>query len=178
MVIDMRKLRDSDSDPVDSSLYRQLIGSSMYLVNTRPDICFAVNTLSQFHVEPRREHWIAAKHILRYLRRMLNYGLRYVSNNDVQLHGFTDMSQTMTYSCMLNCVKLSENPVFHDRSKHIDIKYYFLCDKVQKGEVILQYISIDEQTVDILTKPLSKIKFAYLKDKLGLVEIAPLVERD
>jgi hypothetical protein len=44
--------------------------------------------------------------------------------------------------------------------------------------VVLQYISTDEQTADILTKPLSKIKFAYLRDKLGLVEIAPLVERE
>jgi hypothetical protein len=90
MVTDLRKLRDSDSDPVDSSLYRQLIGSLMYLVNTRPDICFAVNMLSQFQVEPRHEHWIAAKHILRYLRGTITYGLRYASNSDVQLHGFTD----------------------------------------------------------------------------------------
>ena len=44
--------------------------------------------------------------------------------------------------------------------------------------MILQYISTDEQITDILTKPLSKIKFAYLRDKLGLVEIAPLVERE
>jgi hypothetical protein len=48
MTTDIRKVRDSDSDPVDPSLYRQLIGSLMYLVNTRLDICFAVNTLSQF----------------------------------------------------------------------------------------------------------------------------------
>jgi hypothetical protein len=68
--------------------------------------------------------------------------------------------------------------VFHDRSKHIEIKYYFIHDKVQKGEVKLQYISTNEQTTDILTKPLSKIKFAYLRDKLGLVEITPLVERE
>jgi hypothetical protein len=40
--------------------------------------------------------------------------------------------------------------------------------------VILQYISIDEQTADILTKPLSKIKFSYLRGKLGLVEIPSL----
>jgi hypothetical protein len=74
-------------------------------------------------------------------------------------------------------VKLSENLMFHDRSKHIEIKYYFLDDKVHKGKVILQYISTDEQKVDILTKPLSKIKFAYLRDKLGLIDISPLVEK-
>jgi hypothetical protein len=90
MTTDIRKVRDSDSDPVDPSLYRQLIGSLMYLVNTRPNICFVVNTLSQFQVEPRHEHWIAAEHVLRYIRGMLNYGLRYTSSGDIQLHGFTD----------------------------------------------------------------------------------------
>jgi hypothetical protein len=64
--------------------------------------------------------------------------------------------------------------MFHDRSKHLDIKYYFICDKFHKGELILQYILTDENTTDILTKPLSKINFAYLRDKLGLVEIPSL----
>jgi hypothetical protein len=94
MVTDMTKLRDFVSDPVDSSMYRKLIGSLMYLVNTRPDIRFVVNTLTYFRVEPRHEHWIVAKHILRYLRGTLNYGLKYVSNNDIQLHGFTNSDWT------------------------------------------------------------------------------------
>jgi hypothetical protein len=48
MVTNLRKLRNSDSDPIDLSLYRKLIGSLMYLVNTRIELCFAVNMLSQF----------------------------------------------------------------------------------------------------------------------------------
>jgi hypothetical protein len=44
--------------------------------------------------------------------------------------------------------------------------------------VKLQYISTDEKIADILTKPLSKGKFVYFRDKLGLVEITPLVERE
>ena len=71
-------------------MYRQLIESLMYLVNMRPDICYAVNTLSQFMVEPRRAHWAAAKHILRYLRGTVEYGLRYTKGNEIQLSGFTD----------------------------------------------------------------------------------------
>jgi hypothetical protein len=61
MTTDIRKVRDLDYDPVDPSLYQQLIGSLMYLVNTQPDICFVVNTLIQFQVEPKHEHWIAPK---------------------------------------------------------------------------------------------------------------------
>jgi hypothetical protein len=48
MTIDIIKVRDSNSDPVDPSLYRQLIGLLMYLVNNRLDIFFSINTLSQF----------------------------------------------------------------------------------------------------------------------------------
>ena len=77
-----------------------------------------------------------------------------------------------------SCIRLSKHPVFHERSKHIEIKYYFIRDEVQEGEVKLEYIPTDEQTADILTKPLSRIKFAYFRDKLGILEITPLSERE
>ena len=76
---------------VDPTLYHQLIGSLMYLVNTRLDMSFAVNTLSQFMVKPRRLHWIAAKHILRYLAGIVDYGLYYRRLGGVDLVGFTDL---------------------------------------------------------------------------------------
>jgi hypothetical protein len=47
MTTNLKKLHASESELVDPTLYRQLIGSLMYLVNTRPNICFVVNTLSQ-----------------------------------------------------------------------------------------------------------------------------------
>ena len=51
-------------ESVDATMYHQMICSLMYLMNTRPDICFAVNTLSQFLTDPRNVHLITAKHIL------------------------------------------------------------------------------------------------------------------
>jgi hypothetical protein len=48
--------------------------------------------------------------------------------------------------------------VFHNRPKYIEIKHYILHDEVQKRELVLQYISIDEKIADILVKPLSKMK--------------------
>jgi hypothetical protein len=81
----------SRSEAVDPTLYRELIGSLMYLVNTRPDICFAVNTLSQFMVEPKRVHWVATKHVLRYLHGTIEYGLSYIQGDGVKLMGYTDV---------------------------------------------------------------------------------------
>jgi hypothetical protein len=63
----------------------------MYLVNTRPDICFAVNTLSQFMVESRRVHWVAVKHVLRYLHGTVEYGLSYVQGDGVKVMGYSDV---------------------------------------------------------------------------------------
>ena len=90
MITNWRKIDTSKDDEVDPTLYRQLIGSLMYLVNTRPTFCSAVNTLSQFMVEPKRAHWATAKHVLMYLRGTVELGLKYTSDNDVRLSAFTD----------------------------------------------------------------------------------------
>jgi hypothetical protein len=75
---------------IDATLYRQIIASLMYLTNTRLDICFAVNTLSQFLVEPRRVHLVAAKHVMRYLKGTIDYGLSYDRDHNFTLSGYTD----------------------------------------------------------------------------------------
>ena len=67
------------------------------------------------------------------------------------------------------CVKMTENPVFNDRSNHIEIQYFYVCDLVQKGAVKLDYVGTYEQVVDVLTKPLSCGKFKYFKDEPGVV---------
>jgi len=52
-----------------------------------------------------------------------------------------------------------ENLVFHDKSKHIKVRYHYIRDMVQRGVVNLQYVGTYEQVVDVLTKPLSCVKF-------------------
>jgi hypothetical protein len=246
MVMDLKKMSDTNSGNVDPQLYRQLIGSLMYLANTRPDICFVVNVLSQFRSQPKHTHWIVAKHVLRYLQGTIGYSLRYASNVDLSLQGYVDadwagsaVDRKSTSSCCftlglsmvswcsrkqssvslstaeaeyialsvtvheavwlrkllndlfdhemdpttINCdnqssVKLSENPVFHDRSKHIEIKYHYIRDMVQRKIVHVQYLSTHEQIADIFTKPLAKTKFECFRERLGLVENASLAERE
>ena len=60
MVSNLKKLHKTASStyPVDSTMYRQLIGSLLYLVHTRPDICFVVSPLSQFMTDPRHVDWV------------------------------------------------------------------------------------------------------------------------
>jgi hypothetical protein len=77
-----------------------------------------------------------------------------------------------------SCVKLSENPVSHDKSKHVEIKFHYIRDMVQRKAVLVQYLPTNEQIIDVLTKPLAKSKFEYFRDKLEVVENAPLVKRE
>ena len=66
---------------------------------------------------------------------------------------------------------MSKNPVFHDKSKHIKIKYHYIKDMVQRGAMKLQYVAMDEQLDDVLTKPLARLKFEYFREKLGVLQI-------
>ena len=58
METNLKLLVDTSSELVDATLYRQIIGSLMYMTNTRPDICFVVNTLSQYLVQPKHFHLV------------------------------------------------------------------------------------------------------------------------
>jgi hypothetical protein len=194
MITNLKKLNSSESEKVNRTIYKQLIGCLMYLKNTRPDICFVVNTLSEHMVDPREVHWIAAKHILRYLKGTIEFGLQYLQRDQINLVGYsdsdwagntadrkrtsgccfslgsgviswysrkqksvalssaeaeymaasqasceaiwlqkmlvnlfeTDLVPTTNFCDNQSCIKLSENPVFHDRSKHIEIRYHFI----------------------------------------------------
>jgi hypothetical protein len=190
-------------------------------------------------VDPKRVHLIVVKHVTRYLKGTMDYGLKYVVDSEISLLGYSDsdwagsvanrkstlgccftlgfgmiswiskkqscvaLSTTeawyvatyatsheevwlwklltglfdiaMEATCILcknqSCMKLSENPMFHDRSKHIEIRYHYIRDIVQKGAVRLQYVATDEQLADVLTKPLSRTKFEYFRDKLDVVPL-------
>ena len=63
-----RKEDTTSGEVMEATIYRQLVGLLIYLVNTRLDICFVVNQLSQEMVEPTTLYWKVAKHEVRYLK--------------------------------------------------------------------------------------------------------------
>jgi hypothetical protein len=189
-----------------------MIGSLIYFKNTWPDICFVVNTVSQYMVDTKCVHLIVVKHVMRYLKGIVDYGLKYVVDNEINLLGYSafdwatsvanhkstlgccftlgsnmiswiskkhpcvELSMTEAYyvvacatsheemwlwkwltglfdivmmeTCILcdnqSCIKLLENPLFHDRSKHTEIMYHYIRDMVHKGTMRLQYVATNE----------------------------------
>jgi hypothetical protein len=89
-----------------------------------------------------------------------------------------EMDSTIIHYDNQSCVKLSENPVFHDKSKHIEIKYHYIRGMVQRKEVHVQYLPTHEHIADIFTKPLARTKFEYFRERLDLEENASLAERE
>ena len=81
---------DDGTIQVDATLYRQLVGSLIYLTTTRPDLAYSVSVLSEFMSRPLDSHWNAAKCVLRYLSGTYNYGILYTDISDVTLAGYSD----------------------------------------------------------------------------------------
>ena len=68
----------------------------------------------------------------------------------------------------LNNIELAQNPVFHDRTKHIEVHYHYVRERVLSVEVKLVYVQTDRQTADIFTKPIGPTKFSQFSSALGL----------
>lgn len=86
-----------------------------------------------------------------------------------------DLAITNLKPITLNCdnqsaIYIAKNPVFHDRTKHIEIDCHFTRDKVLEGLIQLSYLPTKHQLADILTKVLSCAQHKELLDKLGMVE--------
>lgn len=66
---------------------------------------------------------------------------------------------------------LAKNPVFNGRSKHIDIRYHFIRECVERGEVIIKHVSSDLQRADSLTKAMTTVKFERMRSLLGVQQL-------
>jgi hypothetical protein len=90
----------------------------------------------------------------------------------------SELEPTVIHYDNQSCLKLTGNSVFHDRPKHIEMRYHYVWDMVQKNVLNIQYVPMVEQTTYIFTKPLYLTKFIYFRDKLGVAENASLAERE
>ena len=234
-------LLPSDGEPLtDPSIYRRLIGRLLYLTVTRPDIQYAVNTLSQFMQAPSSTHLDAANRVLRYLKGSVGKGLLLSASSSVSLSGYSDSDwarcpltrrSTTGYFTMLGsspiswktkkqstvsrssteaeyraiaaltaelqwlhsllkdlgiphprpisvhcdnqaAIHIAEKPVFHERTKHIEIDCHFVREKIGTGLISPCYLRSFDQLADIFTKPLGVDAFQRFLPKLGVIDIS------
>ena len=87
---------------------------------------------------------------------------------DLQVEVF---DPTTIYCDNLNSLQLAKNPFFHTRTKHIEVHYHFVHERVLSGEVELTYVPTDRQNTDIFTKPLGLNKLRQFSIALGLRDL-------
>ncbi|CAM8926310.1 unnamed protein product [Rhodiola kirilowii] len=219
----------------DPSSFREIVGSLQYLTLTRPDLAFAVNTISQFMSAPRTTHLTAAKRILRYVKGTLDFGLTIRADphslnlcaySDADWAGCPDSRRSTTgyliflgsslvswcskkqptvsrssaeseyralahacaetqwliyllhelgvpvsfpvklYCDNLSATYMAANPVFHARTRHIELDYHFVREKVALGSHQVLFVPSTDQPADLLTKALHKPRHVLLRSKL------------
>ena len=82
---------DKGKDLEDVTMYRQLVGSLIYLTLTRPDISYVVGVVSRYMSNPKKPHLDAVRRILRYVKGIINFGILYQKTNDCQVMGYCDV---------------------------------------------------------------------------------------
>ena len=83
-------------------------------------------------------------------------------------------ASTVIYWDYKSTISLTKNPVYHGKSKHIDIKFHFIRDLVKDKEIVIEYCRSEEQVADIFMKPLKVDNFQKLKKSLGMMSYEEL----
>nr|GEU93972.1 retrovirus-related Pol polyprotein from transposon TNT 1-94 [Tanacetum cinerariifolium] len=171
-MVEQAKLKlDLVGKPVDHTDYQSMIGSLMYITSSRPDIMFAnyfgFDLTAYSDVDHARCHldrkteseYVAVSsccaQVLWMRTQLTDYGFFY---DKLPIH--CDSKSAIAISC---------NLVQHTHTKHIDVRYHFIKDNVEKGTIELYFVGTDYQLADLFTKSLPEARFKFLVEKLGMM---------
>ncbi|GJV43846.1 retrovirus-related pol polyprotein from transposon TNT 1-94 [Tanacetum coccineum] len=166
----------------------KILGMQIHRDRTRLDIAHAMGVVSRYMAEPGREHWESVKRILGYIKGTSDVALCF-GDSDLIVNGYVDSD----YACDLDGIMamstidaeyfaaaqackeasalyLARNPSLHSKTKHIQVQYHFVHEKVEEGTVDMQKIHIDDNVADYLMKAINCDKFIWCRSSCGLAE--------
>nr|GEY52690.1 retrovirus-related Pol polyprotein from transposon TNT 1-94 [Tanacetum cinerariifolium] len=152
---------DLSGTPVDQTKYRSKVGALMYLTTSRPDIMHATCYCARYQAQPTEKHLTAVKRIFRCLdlRKSTSGGIQIIggdklvswSSKKQDYYGF-HFDKIPMYCDSKAAIAISCNHVQHSHTKHIDVRYHFIKEKVKKGIVELFFVGTEYQLADLFTK--------------------------
>ncbi|KAI3732753.1 hypothetical protein L1987_63961 [Smallanthus sonchifolius] len=169
---------DKDGKDVDCKLYCGMIGSFMYLTASRPDIMFVVCLCSRFQSQPKDSH-LTSKPIL-----IQNMAVVTLIESQPQVDvnswktGWFPGSQLRYYGLNFTgtplfiynnaTMSITNNPMKHSKTKHIEIRHHFICDCAEKHLIELVKVHTDDNFADLFTKAFDRTGFEHLVNMIGL----------
>ncbi|GKF44387.1 hypothetical protein Tco_0130939, partial [Tanacetum coccineum] len=140
---------------VDQTKYHSMVGALMYLTTSRPDIVHATCYYARYQAKLTEKHLTAIRIMWAVSIHLIDYGFHFD-----KIPMYCDSKAAIAISC---------NPVQHSRTKHIDVRYHFIKEQVEKGIVELFFVGTEYQ----LAEALSKNRFKYLVRRLDMRCLTP-----
>ncbi|GJV93448.1 retrovirus-related pol polyprotein from transposon TNT 1-94 [Tanacetum coccineum] len=187
---------DLSGTPVDQMKYHSMVGALMYLTASRPDIvhatCYYLDHAG--YLDSRKStsggiQFLGGDKLVSWSSKKQNYTsmslaeAEYVSlstccaqvlwlRNQLTDYGF-HFDKIPMYCDSKAAIAISCNPVQHSCTKHIDVRYHFIKEQVEKGIVELFFVGTEYQLADLFTKALPEDRFKYLVRRLGIRCLTP-----
>ncbi|GKA42688.1 retrovirus-related pol polyprotein from transposon TNT 1-94 [Tanacetum coccineum] len=172
-------VKDEEATDVDTHLYRSMIGSLMYLTTSRPDIMFAVyacSRVSSFNLEAYSDNDYTGPNLdkkstteeAEYVVAANCYGQVLWIQNQMLDYGFNFMN-TKIYIDNESTICIVKNPLFHFKTKHIEIRHHFIRDAYEKKLIQVLKIHTDDNVAGLLTKAFDVSSFNFLIVNIGMI---------
>ncbi|GJW24833.1 hypothetical protein Tco_0038644 [Tanacetum coccineum] len=181
---------DLQGTPTDQTTYRRMIGGLMYLTASRPNIAYATFVYAD-HAGCKDDCKSTSGGLQFLGKKLVSWSLKkqdctamstaeaeYVSLSVCCAQVIWMPTQLLDYGYKYNripmycdsksAIAISCNPVQHSKIKHIDIRYYFIKEHVEKGIVEIYFVGTEYQLADLFTKALPKKRFEYLVHRIGM----------